>query len=124
MIGSARAPRLPRRFSTALVAAILSIGSLPIPSAVLAAPIAGVPRSASAPSIAASAQAAPRDQNRGTAETAPAADSPPAESSAGRPSIVYEEAMAHANDKIDFTPGARVDKGFAPRAGDTWPIDG
>ena len=124
MIGSARAPRLPRRVSTALVAAILSIGSLPIPSAALAAPIAGASRSASAPSVAASAQASPRDQDRGGAETAPAADAPPAESSAGKPSIVYEEAMAHANDKIDFTPGARVDKGFAPRAGDTWPIDG
>jgi hypothetical protein len=124
MIGSARAPRLPRRLSTALVAAILSIGSLPIPSAALAAPVAGAPRSASSPNVASSAPAAPRDQDHRTAETAPAADAPPAESSAGQPSIVYEEAMAHANDKIDFTPGARVDRGFAPRAGDNWPIDG
>src|SRR5438094_187374 len=42
----------------------------------------------------------------------PAADAPAVldtnASGAGQPSIVYEEAMAHANDRIDFTPGGRV----------------
>jgi spore germination protein YaaH/flagellar hook assembly protein FlgD len=42
----------------------------------------------------------------------------------GHPSIAYEEAMAHANDQIEFAPGGRVKVGFTPRARDAWPIDG
>ena len=40
------------------------------------------------------------------------------------PSIQYEEAVAHENDKIEFTPGDRVTLGFTPRSDDRWPIDG
>ena len=32
--------------------------------------------------------------------------------------------MAHANDKIKFEPGGKVEVGFTPRAGDNWPVDG
>jgi spore germination protein YaaH/flagellar hook assembly protein FlgD len=40
------------------------------------------------------------------------------------PTVHYEEALAHANDRIRFTPGERVTVGFEPRAADTWPVDG
>jgi spore germination protein YaaH len=40
------------------------------------------------------------------------------------PGVQYEEAMAHANDRIEFTPGGRVTVGFRPRAGDTWEVGG
>jgi spore germination protein YaaH len=32
--------------------------------------------------------------------------------------------MAHAADRIEFTPGDRVTVGFRPRAGDTWEVGG
>jgi len=41
-----------------------------------------------------------------------------------QPSILYEEAMAHANDRISFAPGSRVTVGFEPSIHDGWPIDG
>jgi spore germination protein YaaH len=40
------------------------------------------------------------------------------------PSVQYDEAMAHANDRITFRGGGRVTIPFTPRAGDTWKIDG
>ncbi len=40
------------------------------------------------------------------------------------PSTAYEQAMAHAADDIDFTPGGRVTVGFTPRADDDWPVGG
>lgn len=40
------------------------------------------------------------------------------------PSVQYEEAVAHAGDRIAFTPGDRVTVAFAPRATDRWAIDG
>ena len=50
---------------------------------------------------------------------------PAADDAAGlQPSIQYEEAEAHRNDKIDFAPGGRVTVGFAPRAGDRWTVGG
>ena len=50
----------------------------------------------------------------------PSADAPDAGADAAglQPSIQYEEAVAHATDRIAFTPGARVTVAFAPRAGD------
>jgi hypothetical protein len=47
-----------------------------------------------------------------------------AETLEAQPSILYEEAMAHAHDRIAFEPGARVDVGFRPAADDRWEIDG
>ncbi|MDQ2965203.1 MAG: glycoside hydrolase family 18 protein [Chloroflexota bacterium] len=41
-----------------------------------------------------------------------------------QPSVQYEEAMAHAGDRISFKPGARVTVGFSPRVGDTSLVDG
>ncbi|HUQ78237.1 MAG TPA: glycosyl hydrolase family 18 protein [Patescibacteria group bacterium] len=41
-----------------------------------------------------------------------------------QPSIQYEEAERHANDRIAFTPGARVTVGFEPRASDRWAVGG
>jgi spore germination protein YaaH/flagellar hook assembly protein FlgD len=49
-----------------------------------------------------------------------AADRP----SAIRPSIQYEEAIAHANDEIPFVGGARVSVPFEPRSADHWIVDG
>ncbi len=40
------------------------------------------------------------------------------------PGIHYEDALAHADDRIDFTPGGRVTVGFRPRADDSWEVGG
>ena len=40
------------------------------------------------------------------------------------PTIHYEDALAHADDVIEFEPGGRVTRGFAPRAGDTLEVGG
>ncbi len=41
-----------------------------------------------------------------------------------QPTIQYEEAMAHAADKIAFAPGDRVSIGFKPRHSDRWNVGG
>ncbi|HEY8636765.1 MAG TPA: glycosyl hydrolase family 18 protein [Candidatus Limnocylindrales bacterium] len=41
-----------------------------------------------------------------------------------QPTIQYDEAMAHAGDKIAFAPGDRVSVPFKPRAGDHWAVGG
>ena len=41
-----------------------------------------------------------------------------------RPSVQYEEAMAHAADKTTFAPGGRVTVPFKPRASDRWVVGG
>ena len=40
------------------------------------------------------------------------------------PGIHWEEARAHEDDRIAFTPGERVSVGFKPRAGDRWVVGG
>src|SRR6187200_2965645 len=40
------------------------------------------------------------------------------------PTVQYEEAMAHAADKIAFAPGARVTVPFKPRVADRWVVGG
>ena len=40
------------------------------------------------------------------------------------PTIQYQDALAHQDDRIAFTPGGRVDVPFTPRADDGWFIDG
>jgi len=55
------------------------------------------------------------------------AAAPPADSGAPgaiQPTIQYDEAMAHAGDKIAFAPGDRVSVPFKPRAGDHWAVGG
>ena len=41
-----------------------------------------------------------------------------------RPTIQYEEAVAHAGDRIAFAPGERVTVGFQPRDSDRWAVGG
>jgi spore germination protein YaaH/flagellar hook assembly protein FlgD len=41
-----------------------------------------------------------------------------------RPTIQYEEALAHASDRIAFAPGDRVSVPFKPRPSDHWTVDG
>ena len=41
-----------------------------------------------------------------------------------RPGIHWEEAQAHANDKLDLPAGGRVTVPFSPRADDRWTIGG
>ena len=54
-----------------------------------------------------------------------AAVQPAADDGAGlQPTIQYEEAVAHADDRIDFKPGERVSVGFKPRGSDGWTVDG
>ena len=40
------------------------------------------------------------------------------------PSIQYEEAMAHADDRMSFEPGGRVTIPFKPRKSDRWAVGG
>ena len=39
-----------------------------------------------------------------------------------QPTIQYEEALAHAGDRIPFTPGERVTVPFKPRGSDRWTV--
>ena len=60
---------------------------------------------------------------------AAAASAPPLATAAGaaaglEPSIHWEQARAHENDRISFTPGARVTVGFTPRSTDRWTVGG
>jgi len=73
---------------------------------------AGTPTPTPAPTPAAAPPLTPADAG-GAAEQAGL-----------QPSIVYEEASAHAADRITFKPGGQVTVGFTPRAGDRWPVDG
>jgi spore germination protein YaaH/flagellar hook assembly protein FlgD len=52
------------------------------------------------------------------------AASPTAGSTTIHPTIHYEEAQAHANDRIAFSAGGRVTVPFRPRAGDHWKVGG
>ncbi|HWP63069.1 MAG TPA: glycosyl hydrolase family 18 protein [Candidatus Binatia bacterium] len=49
---------------------------------------------------------------------------PEAGTSPAGPSILYEESLAHAGDRITFSPGERVRVPFRPRPGDVWPVGG
>ena len=41
-----------------------------------------------------------------------------------QPTIQYEEALAHARDRITFAPGDRVKVAFSPRRSDRWQVGG
>ena len=41
-----------------------------------------------------------------------------------QPSVQYQDAVAHQNDRIAFVPGDRVSIGFRPRPADTWQVGG
>ncbi len=103
-----------RPFLSATLALVLAAGVLPLPVGA-AAPAPDVvdapPVPAAAPGIT---------LTRASASPATGDDAVAPEQ---RPSIAYEEAMAHADDVIEFEPGGRVTVGFRPRAGDDWPVD-
>src|SRR6185436_2361766 len=106
---SSRSGRVLRgRLATVLAAGLL----------VAAGVLGTVPVAAHASGAAAPSTPAP--------QAAPAAA--PGDTAAGvgalQPSVQYEELMAHAADRIDFTPGGRVTVPFRPRAGDTWSVGG
>jgi len=52
------------------------------------------------------------------------ADGTPDDLAGVQPSIQYEEALAHAGDRLDLAPGERVAIPFTPRASDAWSVDG
>jgi spore germination protein YaaH/flagellar hook assembly protein FlgD len=41
-----------------------------------------------------------------------------------RPTIQYEEALAHEHDRLDLAAGGRVTVGYSPGSTDTWTVDG
>ncbi len=55
--------------------------------------------------------------------TAPLTD-PGQTTTSAQPTIHYLDALAHANDVIDFPTGDRVAVGFTPRAEDDWQVGG
>lgn len=105
--------RAPAALAGMLLAALVA-GSLP-GSAAAAVPPSVVDLAAAGPDLRVLATA--------TAPVTPSAE-PDADEPVDRPSIAYEEAMAHEDDDIAFEPGGAVTVGFSPRAGDRWPIDG
>ncbi len=85
------------------------IGSVPVTGSDV-----GVARAASSADRAAVADVGP-----------PAPPTDRGEAAGGlEPGIVYEDALAHAADRIAFTPGGRVSVPFTPRAGDGWTVAG
>ncbi|HEY5435545.1 MAG TPA: glycosyl hydrolase family 18 protein, partial [Candidatus Limnocylindrales bacterium] len=108
--------RFVRSLASALLAATLVATALPGPPAVVAVLDAQ-------PAPVAPADATPVTPVDATPVT-PADVAGATDTLGQHPSIAYEEAMAHANDKNAFQPGGRVEVGFAPRAGDRWPVDG
>ena len=115
------APRQPTRPASARgalelrvrFATVAAAGLLIAAEALAAAPVAAHDQ----PAAAAPAPSAP------AAQAAPAGDTA-AGVGALQPGVQYEESMAHANDRIDFTPGGRVTVPYRPRAGDTWSVGG
>jgi len=60
----------------------------------------------------------------GAGSAAPGQVADPATGGSIRPTIQYEEAVAHADDRIDFAPGGRVTVAFTPRPEDDWTVGG
>jgi hypothetical protein len=96
------------------LATVVAAGLLVAAEALGTVPVAAHARGVAAPSTPAP-QAAP-------------SAAPQGDTAAGvgtlQPGVQYEELMAHAADRIDFTPGGRVTVPFRPRAGDTWSVGG
>ncbi len=107
-----------RSLLPAVLVAVLAAGSFPTTAAIAVALPTPVP--AVEPLLDANLRQTPTE-----APVLTPGDLDGADEMAGlRPSIAYEEAMAHENDRIVFEPGGRVEIGFTPRAGDRWPVDG
>lgn len=79
---------------------------------------------ASAASEASSASS-PRPGPASAPGTAPSAGSTEAAAIGPlQPSVQYEDALAHADDRIDFAPGGRVTVPYTPRSDDGWSVAG
>jgi spore germination protein YaaH/flagellar hook assembly protein FlgD len=101
------------RVSATLLAVVLVGSGGWGPSAIAAS----TPTVASTPGATVSAAARPAPASvPGTA--------PDAANAGLQPSIQFQEAESHRNDKIKFTPGARVTVPFTPRHGDRWKVGG
>ena len=105
-------PTVRSRVTVLLGAAILLAG---LPTTTVAAP-----RTVGAPTVATGRGAVTADARPLTPAEAGAID----DTQDAQPSILFEEAMAHANDRLSFVPGDRVTVGFAPAMRDGWPVDG
>ena len=105
-------PTVRSRVTVLLGAAILLAG---LPTTTVAAP-----RTVGAPTVASGRGAVTADARPLTPAEAGAID----DTQDAQPSILFEEAMAHANDRLSFVPGDRVTVGFAPAMHDGWPVDG
>ena len=105
-------PTVRSRVTVLLGAAILLAG---LPTTTVAAH-----RTVGAPSVATGRGAVTADARPLTPAEAGAID----DTQDAQPSILFEEAMAHANDRLSFVPGDRVTVGFAPAMHDGWPVDG
>jgi spore germination protein YaaH/flagellar hook assembly protein FlgD len=62
--------------------------------------------------------------SQATAAVGTAAASPATTVPGLAPTIHWQEAEAHAQDRIDFRPGGRVTIGFTPRGSDRWSVGG
>ncbi len=109
--------------------ALLAAGVLPAPPSIAAgAGAAAVMSGVSQPPVdrtpvqsSRSSEPADADQVADPADKGPSA---PGTSPDQKPSIIYNEAMAHEYDRIRFVPGGRVTVGFTPRPDDRWPVGG
>ncbi len=99
--------------------AVSASGAEPAPSAV-----AGIDGGATRQALSRPANDAAELAAFATDRPADAAANAAAANAGLEPSVQYEEAVRHAADEIDFTPGDRVTVGFRPRAGDRWPVGG
>jgi spore germination protein YaaH/flagellar hook assembly protein FlgD len=117
-----------RTLATAALVVVVAAGVLPGPASAGDRAGAGVPAgreatarpNAAAVAVPATASLEPAPQSEDAAE----AEASDIEAPELRPSIAYEDAMAHEADDIEFEPGARVTVGYTPRAGDRWPVGG
>lgn len=125
------AHRLRHIVPAALLIALVGAAAVPAPSVATpvqpaAAPVDAVPVGATASGTGGSAA----DDAATVRLTAPSAAGTGAATDANgagpgqQPSEAYQEWLAHANDRIAFTPGGRVTVGFTPRSTDRWSVGG
>ena len=104
-----------RRIATTLLAVLLLASSvIPASAVVPASAVASVPTAATA--------IATNPAVRGASDGPPQANT--SDTAGLHPSIHWEEAQAHANDKLDLPAGGRVTVAFKPRSHDQWTVGG
>jgi len=114
-----------RSAGSALLVALLVSSVLPLPSASATTRLPdGITAAPHQPITVTSRSTASAYRAHGADATPDAGVPASASPDAPGPSVAYEQAMEHAGDQIEFTPGGRVSVGFTPRAADRWTIDG